>query len=48
MSVCECEYSTFDTVSEYLNRIFTMLTSNYILSDMIDIIRIRIKIQPEI
>jgi len=41
---------TSDTVSvsEYLNRIFMMSTSNRILSDMIDIIRIRIRIRPEI
>ena len=46
------EYSISDTVSvsEYLNRIFMMSTSNPILSDMIDIIRIRIRIlnRPEI
>jgi len=40
----ESEYSISDTlfVSEYLNRIFIMSTSKRILSDMIDIIRIRI------
>jgi len=44
MSVFESEYSTSDTVlvSEYLNRIFIMSTSNRILSDMIEIIRIQI------
>ena len=44
MSVSESEYSTFDTVSvsEYLNRIFMMSTFNHVLSDMIDIIHIRI------
>jgi len=42
MFVFESEYSTSDTVSvsEYLNRIFMMSTSNHILSDMIDIIHI--------
>ena len=50
MSVSESEYLTSDTVSvfEYLNRIFMMSTSNPILSDMIDIICIRIRIRPEI
>jgi len=50
MSVSESECLTSDTVSvsEYLNRIFMMSTSNHILSDMIDIIRIRIQIRPEI
>ena len=50
MSVSESEYSTSDTVSvsEYLNDIFMMSTSNPIFSDMIDIIRIRIRIRPEI
>jgi len=42
MSVFESEYSTSDTVSisvsEYLNHIFIILTSNPTLSDMIDII----------
>jgi hypothetical protein len=44
MSVSESEYSTFDivSVSDYLNHIFMMSTSNPILSDIIDIIRIRI------
>jgi len=36
------------SVSEYLNRIFMMSTSNHILSDMIKINRIRIRIRPEI
>ena len=42
MSVFESEYSISDSVSvlKYLNRIFMMSTSNPILSDMIDIIRI--------
>ena len=46
MFVFEFEYSTFDTVSvsEYLNRIFMMSTFNLILSDMVDIICIRIQI----
>jgi len=50
VSVSESEYSTSDTVSvsEYLNRIFMMSTSNRILSDMIDVMRIRIRIRPEI
>jgi len=50
LSVSEFEYSISDTVfiSEYLNHIFMMSTSNPILSDMIDIIRIQIRIQPEI
>jgi len=50
LSVSESEYSTSDTVSvsEYLNRIFVMSTSNHILSDMVDIIHIRIRIRPEI
>ena len=41
-SVSESECLTSDTisVSDYLNRIFMMSTSNHILSDMIDIIRI--------
>ena len=50
MSVSESKYSTSDTVSvsEYLNRIFMMSTSNHILSDMVEIIRIRIQIRPKI
>jgi hypothetical protein len=50
LSGFESEYSTSDTVSvfEYLNHIFMMSTSNHILSDMVDIIRIRIRIRPKI
>jgi len=50
MSVFEFKYSISDTVSEseYLNCIFMMSSSNYILSDMIDIIRIRIRIRSKI
>jgi len=46
----ESKYSTFDTVSvfEYLSCIFIISTSNYILFDMVDIIRIRIRIRPYI
>jgi hypothetical protein len=46
----ESEYLTFDiiSVSKYLNRLFIMLTSNYILSDMVDTIHIWIRIWPEI
>ena len=49
-AVSKSEYSISDTisVSEYLNCIFMMLISNCILSDMVDIIRIRIRIRPEI
>ena len=36
------------SISEYLNRIFMMSISNHILSDMINIICIRIRIRPEI
>jgi len=40
ISVSKFEYSISDIVSvfEYLNRIFTMSTSNRILSNMVDII----------
>jgi len=50
MSVSESECLISDTVfvSEYLNRIFMMSTSNRILSDIVDIIRIRIRIRPKI
>jgi len=37
-----------ERASKYLNRIFIMSISNRISSDMIDIIRIRIRIRPEI
>jgi hypothetical protein len=45
MSVSESKYSTFDivSVSEYLNRIFIISTSNRILSDIINIIYIKSK-----
>jgi hypothetical protein len=45
-TVSESEYSTSDTVSisEYLNCIFMMSISNFILSDMVDIIFIPIQI----
>jgi len=50
MSIFESEYLTSDSVSvfEYLNRIFIMSTSNPILSDIVDIIRIRIRFRLEI
>ena len=43
-------YPTSDTVSvsEYSNRIFIMSISNRILSDIVDTIRIRIRIRTEI
>jgi len=45
LSVSESEYSISDTVfvSEYLYCIFIMSTSNHILSDIVDIIYIRIR-----
>jgi hypothetical protein len=47
MSVSESGYSTSDTVSvsEYPNHIFMMSISKYILSGIVDIIRIRIQIR---
>ena len=50
LSISESGYSTSDTVSvsEYSNRIFMMSILNHILSDMVDTIRIRIRIRTEI
>ena len=50
LSVFESEYSISDSVSvfEYLNPIFMLSISNLILSDMVDIIRIQIRIRPKI
>jgi hypothetical protein len=44
LSVSKSEYSISDTISifEYLNHIFMTSASNSILSDIVDIIRIRI------
>ena len=44
----ECLISDIVSVSEYLNHIFMMSTSNRILSNIVDIIHIRIRIRPKI